>query len=92
MGFAFRSCWLELAELCVTEKQALPSWPDILHCRSAADVDVDSAGDPGNQECLDSAALMYGSFLAHVYLEKHCGDLAMQVLRPCPLVRGVFSV
>ena len=24
---------------------------------------------------------MYGSFLAHVYLEKHCGELAMQVIR-----------
>jgi len=69
----------------VAEKQALPSWPDILHCQSRAPYNANSAvsasgsGDVG--EGLENAALMYGSFLAHVYLEKHCGELAMQVIR-----------
>lgn len=67
---AKRSCWLELAELCIAEKQALPTWQEI------------SLGTGANScaQELECAKIMYACFLVHAYLEKHCGDLAMQVV------------
>lgn len=73
----FRSCWLELSDLCVSEKQALPTWQELSdlennrHCNNNA---------KGVAEQLESAKIMYACFLVHAYLEKHCGDLAMQVM------------
>jgi hypothetical protein len=87
-----RSCWLELAELCVAEKQALPTWPEITAASSSeppqsqycADSSYCSAaggevGAGGSAAQLQEAKIMYACFLVHAYLEKHCGDLAMQV-------------
>lgn len=86
-----RSCWLELAELCVAEKQALPTWPEItaLCCpeppaASCADSSYCSAAAGGGSAELQEAKVMYACFLVHAYLEKHCGDLAMQVLVETP--------
>jgi hypothetical protein len=85
MYFALlRSCWLELAELCVAEKQALPTWQEItsLHQQpqhmSAAE-DSYCAGTAAGAGELQEAKIIYACFLVHAYLEKHCGDLAMQV-------------
>lgn len=87
-----RSCWLELAELCVSEKQALPTWQEISLPSGSATAagtgegkeDAEGAGSGGSGSELDGAKVMYACFLVHAYLEKHCGDLAMQV-RPAVL-------
>ena len=65
----YRSCWLELADLCVAEKQALPTWQEVTLSTGAKDITME----------LEGAKIMYACFLVHAYLEKHCGDLAMQV-------------
>jgi hypothetical protein len=77
-----RSCWLELAELCVAEKQPLPTWQEItLPSPTAPRAQVQGQGQgrgQGHSE-VEGAKVMYACFLVHAYLEKHCGDLAMQV-------------
>jgi hypothetical protein len=90
-----RSCWFELAALCVSEKQPLPTWQDICFRRRHQPQQAFSSeergggggggggGKEGDQNGADGedAKIMYGCFLVHAYLEKHCGDLALQVLQ-----------
>ena len=69
----YRSCWLELTDLCVSEKLALPTWQEVRPS--------DNTSSSSDREV---AKVMYACFLVHAYLEKHCGDLAMQV-------KGIFT-
>lgn len=76
----------------MAEKQALPTWQEITFPVSISS-QPESAGHGGmreqqqqrqqqqeqQREDLEAAKVMYACFLVHAYLEKHCGDLAMQV-------------
>jgi hypothetical protein len=77
-----RSCWLELAELCVAEKQPLPTWQEItLPSPTAPRAQGQGQGQGQGHSEVEGAKVMYACFLVHAYLEKHCGDLAMQVTK-----------
>jgi hypothetical protein len=78
-----RSCWLELAELCVTQKYPPPAWSHIDPQNSANQYnkthkkDEKSGTSKGNGQ---DARVMYLCFLSHYYLELQHGDKAMKVL------------
>jgi hypothetical protein len=61
----------------VAEKQPLPTWQEItLPSASAPRAQGKVQGQGRGQ---GHSEVMYACFLVHAYLEKHCGDLAMQV-------------
>jgi hypothetical protein len=65
-----RSCWMELASYCLEHHTPIPSFNDIQqHISTTIEGDV------------DAIKLLHAFFITHIFLEKHRGDLAMQVLK-----------
>ncbi len=74
-----RSCWHELAALCVKEELQVPQWDEILAVKTEL-VSRGVSSDSLDGE-IEAEKMMYVNFLVHVYLELHRGDLAMKVRR-----------
>lgn len=60
---------MELSSLCISENQSIPQWEEFI------------AGRSDGRKDWDSAKVMYACFLIHVFIEKHNGEMAMQVSR-----------
>ena len=82
------SCWLELADLCVAEKLPLPQWAEfnLQSSDRAAPVrngiggmNFSPTGTSTEAHAETGSKIMYACFLVHVYLERHCGEQALQV-------------
>jgi hypothetical protein len=67
----FRSCWLELSNYCLQHKIKVPTWDEI--CSQA----TDHTFTPLEKQC---GRVMFAFFMAHLYLERHRGDLALQAM------------
>jgi hypothetical protein len=65
---SFRSCWLDFAKYISDHRLKVPSWEEI-----CASVKVDSV-------VKQAGRIMFTFFISHVYLEKHRGDLSLQVV------------
>lgn len=85
-----RSCWLDLAEYCLSSSAhsapgsdvslhngMIPEWHEVT--AHALEAVADGEAAQVYLERLQVAKVMYDSFLAHVYLELHQGEQAMQV-------------
>lgn len=85
-----RSAWLELSQYCQKKAMKIPTWEEVCtsynnhsiqHPHSANSTEKDNSlwggMNPIDKQC---GRAMYAFFMSHVYLEKHRGDLALQVL------------
>lgn len=71
------------------EKQPLPQWTEIIQCRqhstngsTGANVNSDVFNKDVDQDInRNGGKVMYGCFLIHAHLEKHNGEVAMQVYK-----------
>ena len=66
--FIYRSCWLELADVCIAQSVTLPSW------------DIISEGAP--ESTIVSGRIMFDAFSVHLYLEKQDGTAALEAIQP----------
>ena len=84
-----RSCWLELSDLCVTEKIPPPTWQQ-LDCNVAYSNGKEAVNNEQQHYTKKKEnttktngqeyRIMYLCFLAHYYLELQQGEKAMKVL------------
>jgi tetratricopeptide (TPR) repeat protein len=84
-----RSCWLELSELCLTEKLPPPTWqqldPRLLSAQTVnqqfpSSSSKNNNGGNNRKGSGQEGRVMYLCFLAHYYLELQQGEKAMKVL------------
>jgi hypothetical protein len=66
------SCWLDLAKFCLEHNLKVPTWEEICSKSSRNGKIMETIDKHGGR-------VMYAFFLSHVYLEKHRGDLSLQV-------------
>jgi hypothetical protein len=66
------SCWLDLAKFCLEHNLKVPTWEEICARYSRTGKIMENIDKHGGR-------VMYAFFLSHVYLEKHRGDLSLQV-------------
>jgi anaphase-promoting complex subunit 8 len=79
------SCWLELSELCATEKITPPTWQQVdpVSLVSSLKPQMPSSSSSGDKEIKSNGQegrVMYLCFLAHYYLDLQQGEKAMKVL------------
>jgi hypothetical protein len=88
MCILLRSCWLDLADLCMTEHIPPPTWTELDPAAQQQQQSFDTRSRSGNSNGNVSgetavgqeARVMYLCFLTHMYLEQQHGDKALQVL------------
>jgi anaphase-promoting complex subunit 8 len=79
------SCWLELSELCATEKLSPPTWQQVdpMSLVSSSKPQIPSSSSSSYKEMKSNGQegrVMYLCFLAHYYLELQQGEKAMKIL------------
>ena len=72
MFVVLRSCWLELSNYCLHQKLKVPTWDEILAQNSSK-----HQYSALEKQC---GRAMFAFFMAHLYLERQRGDLALQAM------------
>lgn len=86
------SCWLEFSKLCIAKNLSIPSWDSMLSSpQTLANyqailqysnnlIELCSNESPIPLSIRTHARVMYAFFMSHIYLDKHRGDISIQVL------------